>query len=324
MSLLAITPLSKEWHAFRRQRITASQDVPAILGLGPTAGCFTSPLAVYTRLKEAAEWDGLDHELADTEDAAHLQWGNRTEKMNAEWYEEDSGLSVLLHPGTCQHDQYKWLGGTPDGLITENGLAVADGIVPREAGLLEMKAPTIGGRKKYAAMEEGEAPLAGQVQLQLGMEMLGLDWGVLSAIVQPKRLQIDVLRDQRLIDATVEALCRWYDNHILQDLGPPEPTALDIDRKALLRLYREVEHGTAKEMDLATRDDGLRLLEVRAQIRDLEKEKGGLTNKILAFAGPCQTLTDPEGEYTLRLGDRSREEHMVKGSSWRTIRKVKA
>ena len=323
MPLLAIEPLTPEWHQFRRRRITASQDVPAILGLGPDDGCFTTPLAVYTRLIEA-EADG-DEPPPKEESNDTLEWGNRTERMNAQWYEEDSGNKVLLHPGTCQHGTYKWLGGTPDGLITKNGLAVLlDGDLPRSAGVLEMKAPTIGGRKKYQAMEDGKAPLAGQVQLNLNLEMLDLDWGVLSAIVQPKRLEMELLRDQRLLEAIMETLTKWYSYHITRDMGPPEPTGLDIDRKALLKLYRELEHGSVKEMDLETRDAGLRLLEVRAQIRGLEKEKSELTNRVLGFAGEFQTLTDPEGEYTLRLSDQSREDHMVKGSSWRTIRKVKA
>jgi putative phage-type endonuclease len=136
---------SKEWYEMRQNMITAS-DIATALGQNK----YESPESLL--LKKV----GLGTPFAGNE---HTRWGQKYEPIAALLYEELNKVK-LLEFGLIQHDQYSFLGASPDG-ICANG--------PSVGRLIEIKCP------KVRRIEKGVCPIHYLIQVQIQLEVCDLD-----------------------------------------------------------------------------------------------------------------------------------------------------
>lgn len=253
-----IKPLSPEWHKYRARRVSGTS-VAAILGVSR----FSTPLAEWARITGKMDRPVVDSPFAD--------WGIRTESFNKAWYEEKTGRRVEHEPGLYQHPDIDWLCFTPDGLIDRQEVPFAR----PDFGLWEAKAPSAFKAQDWAE----QIPLEYQVQVQVGLEVLGLSWASVSALIQPHLRIFDVERNQRFIDACMERLQRFWIEHVERDI-PPEATAAGADKAAL----GELAPTWPFDVTEAIEQEFAELLEVQAEAKrlkdDIEQRKNRLTQSL--------------------------------------------
>lgn len=105
--LLKVDQGSPEWHAARARMITAST-AAACLGLHPHDGPLTAWKRITGRSKDSPN--------------RHTRWGLEFEPRAASSYEVETG-GLCRETGFWVHDDYPWLGASPDRLVGQNGLA---------------------------------------------------------------------------------------------------------------------------------------------------------------------------------------------------------
>lgn len=99
--------LSPEWFEARRGLVTASL-AAACLGLDP-----------YTSRQKA--WRTILETEPDRQENGAMRWGSEHEAEARAYYEAEAGLFVET-TGLWVHDDYPWLGASPDGLVGADGL----------------------------------------------------------------------------------------------------------------------------------------------------------------------------------------------------------
>jgi putative phage-type endonuclease len=190
-----------EWLALRAGKIGASQ-AAQVLGFDE----HRSPLQAWMQIK------GKD-EQPDTE----AMWAGRTfEKACAEAWAERERKMVHPTPGLLQHERLTWLIGTPDFLF--------NGFDKPGVGVLECK-----WLNQFAEGDWlGQPPLKYLVQLNLYLELTGLDEGALAAVFGGQKLHsVRVVKDEILIQNVLEALEEWHEKYIVGDT-PPNPRGEDV------------------------------------------------------------------------------------------------
>ena len=133
---------SPEWYAQRNNAITAS-DIPTVLG----ENAYKTPWALLVDKCDANPKPFMGNEAT--------RWGQHYEDIAIEKYSERYSKKVLSF-GLLIHQNYSWLGGSPDGITT-------DGI------LLEVKCPL----KRKIVM--GEVPHHYLSQVLLNLEICDLE-----------------------------------------------------------------------------------------------------------------------------------------------------
>jgi putative phage-type endonuclease len=215
MTTTSIEPLSPEWHERRRVSITGT-DVPAILGVSK----FRSPMDVWARITGKVEDVFTGN--------AYTEWGNETEDTNRRLLAKRFGYEVTDSVGLCVDDEFDWLVSTPDGLIAS---ARRDRL-----GVWEGKSPTHWTAGEWV---DDHVPVAYQVQTQVNMRVMDLDWGVVSALIPPSKPDDVWLRavpvefDERFHDAMMDEVQLFRDQYVLKDTPPPA-TARDLGCLKLL------------------------------------------------------------------------------------------
>lgn len=134
------TQRSREWLALRNKMLTAS-DAATALGENP----YEKPSALVVRKC------GFGPKFEGNDATRH---GEKYEPIARDLYMEKTG-EVVHEIGLVQHKEYKWLGGSPDG-ITESGR------------LIEIKCP-------MSRKIKDEVPGHYMAQLQILMEVLDLE-----------------------------------------------------------------------------------------------------------------------------------------------------
>jgi putative phage-type endonuclease len=131
---------SPEWHAWRRQRVTASV-IPVILGESE----FSTPYKL---------WESYIKEKAETPPSFVMQRGLQWEPVAREEYSFMRG-GKDFNPVCFEDDEYPFLGASLDGYNPDDG-----GLV------LEIKVPS---REKHEMACKGQVPICyrGQLQTQL-------------------------------------------------------------------------------------------------------------------------------------------------------------
>lgn len=166
MLVLAAEQGTKEWHAARRGRITASQ---AHLALARPGGKGRTD---YVRqLADALQ--GIPDFRDEGEPTP--EWfldGRYYESWSRGWYQWTRDVDVV-EVGFVTHDEYTWLGSSPDGLIRPRG-AVEVGATIQTEGVFETKyRKTLRTFHKHASLGETASVIA---QAQTQMCVTGALW----------------------------------------------------------------------------------------------------------------------------------------------------
>lgn len=260
---------TEEWLAIRRTGIGASE-AAAVLGVSP----YSSPLRV---------WGEKIGALAPLEETEAMRWGRLLEPVIAEEYSREAGRAPLENPRAMYRSaDAPWMFATPDRLWRG----------PRTV-VVEIK--TTGG---YAFDPLDELPIHFQVQCQHQLYVLGLDVASLVILVGGQRLYWrDLERNDAFLRVLVERLRDFWRR--VELLEPPEATA--DDREVLRALYPR-DSGVTIELPPEAADWDRELLEIREELRTLERRKETIEARIKQCIGEASYGRLPDGtRYSWRL-----------------------
>jgi putative phage-type endonuclease len=188
MPLINVKQGSAEWLEARRGLVTASI-AACCLGLDPNRG----PLAAYNEILG----------LKTRKQSSHMAWGNRNEDEAVRIWEELTG-ELAFQTGFWIHDEYGWLGASPDRLVGEDGM-------------LEVKCP-------INTIPE-LVPDAHFVQIQIQMACTGrkwCDWFACQSILEGgKDKCVRIPADPHMQADLIARLALFFIEHIYPKMPPP-------------------------------------------------------------------------------------------------------
>lgn len=295
--------LRAEWLAARRRGIGASESA-ALVGASPWA----SPLSVW-----AAKVLPEPEERPEDEREA-MQWGTLLEPVVLEEYARRRGIHVRRHDQTRSLDHPRFeqtrMTATPDAY-------------DRDGGVIDAKTTSA-----YLAGDWADgAPVPYRIQIQHQMAVTGRDHGTLVCLIGGQRLVWhDEPRNPEFIDALEEICGRFWREYVEPKAMPPADFApggsLAATVRALERLHPDDSGETVILAPEAAEWDA-RLAEIQEQLRPLEAEKKDLQDRLRAALGPATfgEILGVPGRWSWKTQER--DEHVVKASKFRVLRKLK-
>ena len=261
-----VSNMSREDWLKERMKSIGGSDVGNILGVG-----YQSPLYIY--YTKVGERD------TDVEVNSRMEAGNRLEDVVAKWCADEHGLTIRNDNFMHYKKSNKVLSANVDKIIVDKS--------ERGNGILEVKTTSSFNIKKY---EKG-IPYNYMLQLQHYLNVMGLQWGMVTMLVEGHDLRTETFyRDEALINHIERTCMDFWNNHVVPRI-PPEPTH---DEDLFLK-YTEVNESLIEATEIINDDvDELRL--VKGQISDLKKREKELSVKVKDYIGNNDTLTNADGD----------------------------
>ncbi|MEU3899799.1 YqaJ viral recombinase family protein [Streptomyces sp. NPDC045251] len=258
------------WRATRQQGAGGS-DVAAILGMDSYGGA----------LRVWLEKTGQAPERRDARLERSARRGHRLEGLVAEFFAEESGLTVLDSPGTLQHaDHPHWL-ANPDRLVTSH-----EDDAP---GVLECKS-----RTWRSAQAEGwhgdQAPDGPAIQAHWYLTVTGYRFAYVAGLIDDDLSWWRIERDDELCAMLADAVDRFWHDHVEAGL-PPAPDGSEATTELLARLWEAREEATVEVDPVETVLLTQRRRELREQISDLGDELTAVENRMRALLGDAEVAT---------------------------------
>ena len=270
-------PNQEAWLLGRAGTIGAS-DVATILGINPYKSAYTL-WAEKTGVLEP--WAG---NIA-------TRVGHALENLVTELYEEETGFDCLdLGDFTvfC-HPVLPYFRCTPDRVVMDGGKLLR---------VVELKTM---GERAAAELQEGETPLAYQVQLQAQMAIMGAEDGDLAVLVGNRHFFcVPFQRHDSLIDSMLEKVAEFQAR--VENLEPPDLDDTESTYRTLQRLHPE-DNGQTVILPLEAIDAAAQLAIVKEKQKLLDAEELRCKNVLLSAIGPA-TFAEGGG---LRLSLKTQE-----------------
>ena len=222
-----------------------------------------------------------------------------------------SGVRTIVNPGqftTKKHPEYDWLFITPD--FYQN-----DPI--KGPGVLEVKTT---GEYMRGEWVEG-APLHYQIQLQVQLACSGRSWGTLAAIIGGNKfVSWDYDRDEAFIEQMLVAAQQFWNGYVIGNYPPPIDW-MPSTRETIERMHPK-DSGETLALPVEFEAVAKRYDEVKADLKELEKERALLVNQLKAGIGGASfaTLGDGTG-FSLKWWEK--QGYKVERSEGRTLRRTK-
>lgn len=321
--LTSAAPGSAEYLKATAGMITASQAASVLCPGEP--GVYGTPMDVYVRLRQGIEGkieepepDEPEHDdepededmLVESSERAELSWGLDSEPMHKALLRKYAGLEIEVADGTWRDLEIPWLAATPDGLVraTESS----------GYGVLELKAPTDGGRRLWAA----GPPKGYIIQANVQMRVMRADWGVVSALIPPKPRWERVYNSPEMQEFIITGLTRFMEEHVLPGVPPPI-TGSEKDLKALRQLFPT---STSKRIvfSMAAVEAASKFEEAKAAIKSWEEVKRVNQGILMQELQDAEVGLLPGGSgYTYKSVVQERQAQPAKTLTVRSLRKVK-
>jgi len=263
----------EEWLKARMAGIGGSE-MAAILGVSPWEG----PADVWARKK------GLTPER---EDSLRFRMGRRYEGPVAEEYAEREGVKLLKVDGLYTHPSAP-LVGTPDRLIAGKKKGVE----------IKTADPNIA----WTWGEDGtdEIPLYYTTQVATYMALLGYDDWDVAVLFGFNDFRIYRLhRDLELEAMILERAREFWSTYVVGDKEPP-PDDSNSYANYLVKKYPSNLHPMIEANDEQTAAIA-KLIEVRADLAQVEKQEKLLENMVKGEIGAAEGISSPFGRVTWKL-----------------------
>lgn len=261
MKKIRIPQTREEWLQDRRTGIGGS-DAGAVLGVNP----YKSTYRLWLEKKGL-----ISDEVPDNE---AMWFGRQAEDMVAKRFEAETGKKVKRSNFSFQSEKHPFM------------LANVDRLVVGEKAGLECKTANFFADKEY---QEGYIPQSYYAQCYHYMAVTGYEKWYLAVLVPGKSFHIYVIdRDEEQIQALIEAEQEFWSSLD----GNQEPPAAYSDTDLLNRRYQE---STEDSIEVFVDEKVERLNEVKAMIKDLDKEKKSIENQLRQELGEFEQGFTPAG-----------------------------
>ena len=248
-----------EWKIARRGSIGGS-DAGAVIGMNK----WSSPLTVYLDKKGINAFDGN----------TATRRGSWLEEPIRQRCREELGIKIEEVPFMFYSNEYEFMSANIDGLVYVEKEKEISGVIISGLGGLEIKTSERG-----EGFAKNEVPDSYFAQVQHYMAVLDISYFILSAyIINTDELKHYVIkRDDVFIKKLIEEEKTFWTEYIENDVMPA-PTGCSAENDAIEMMFR----GSEEVIKLDTECEYLcaRYLLLNEQIKDAEKEKAVLANKI--------------------------------------------
>ncbi|MFF4548646.1 YqaJ viral recombinase family protein [Streptomyces sp. NPDC001406] len=267
-----------------RQTGAGGSDVAAILGLDRYRG----PLHV---------WQDKTGQLRPERDVRlerAARRGHRLESLVAEFFTEDSGLTVLDSPGTLQHiDHPHWI-ANPDRLTV-----APDDTGRDELGVLECKTRT--WRSARIEGWRGEEPPDGpSLQAHWYLTVTGYRHAYIAGLLDDDLVWFRLERDDELCQLLADAVDEFWQHHVLTGI-PPQPDGSKATADLLARMWEAEQDATADVDPVETTLLLARRRELAARAAELGGDLDTVDNRLRALLGEAEVaLVGGRPAYTWR------------------------
>lgn len=255
-----------EWLARRRECITGT-DIAQIVGLSKWGG----PLEVYA--------DKLGLVEQSDEIPEHMQWGQILESVVADEYARRTGRQLVK--GTFVRDGI--LGGTPDYLCKDVDCG------------LECKTSSGFAAAEWGDADSDEVPATYYLQCQWYMHLTGRESWDLAVLIDGRQYRIYHLHYKpSLVNELIKRARAFWSDHVLAKVPPSGNARSDT----LNAVYKRESDDLVETSDTEVIEAMQELIQVRADIKELEKRDEKLTNRIKAAIGHNTGITCAYGSAT--------------------------
>jgi putative phage-type endonuclease len=291
----------RDWLSRRRSCIGASES-PAIFGVGYAD---QSPVTVWhSKISDEYDFDPKG-------EIKRLKIGRLIEPALRIIFREETGLEVE-HPGDFvlyRHPELNWLGMSPDGLVEDAG----------EICPVELKNVDTFQASAWRS-DDDEPPLKFNVQCQHQMAVLGSPRAYLMGLIGGNDPVVKVIhRNERFITAMLTKLREFWGYVERREIPPVDESFATA--QILSHLFTERE-GTAVQLPHEAIDWDIQLQKAKADVKDAEAREAKYANLLKASIGEATFGIIPGGgSYSWKT--QSREEHVVKSSTFRVLRRLR-
>lgn len=281
----------QDWMEHRRKGIGASESA-ALLGVHPYISAFS---LWESKISEPKPDEDVEDRRAD---------GLLMEPRVLQKYARKTGRAVLPSPGLVHHPKHPTMIATPDALVDFDNRRG-----PLEAKWLD----------NYRA--DDEIPVYIQVQQQQQIACLDAQIGSIAILGSFRSFHwMDADRNQAFIDLLIEKIQEFWEKHVIPGI-PPAADGSKATAEAIRRLYRD-ETGETVQLPPEALEWAQRLTQAKADTKDAEAREAEAQNKLRAAIGGAVFGQLPDGRI-VSLKSQTRGAHMVKESTFRTLRIVK-
>ncbi|MGW6911496.1 YqaJ viral recombinase family nuclease [Streptomyces sp. NPDC054940] len=261
------------WRAVRQTGVGGS-DVAAILGMDSHGGA----------LRVWLEKTGQARPQRDARLERSARRGHRLEGLVAEFFAEDSGLTVLDSPGTLQHvDHPHWL-ANPDRFVVAPDDQARD-----DLGVLECKS-----RTWRSARGEGwhgdEAPDGPALQAHWYLTVTGYRHAYVAGLIDDDLTWFRLDRDDELCGLLADAVDRFWHDHVVVGL-PPTPDGSEAATELLARLWDARPEASVEVDPVEAMLLKQRRRELKEEIGELGDELTEVENRMRQLAGEAEVAT---------------------------------
>lgn len=259
------------WHA-ARQLGCGGSDLAAILGMDGHGGA----------LRVWLEKTGQARPERNVRLERSARRGHRLEGLVAEFFAEETGLTVLDSPGTLQHvDHPHWI-ANPDRLTT----APDD---RDDLGVLECKTRTWRSAR-FEGWHGDEAPDRPAIQAHWYLTVSGYRHAHLAGLIDDDLTWFRLERDEELCGLLADAADRFWHDHVLPGV-PPKADGSHATTDLLARLWDAREEATVEVDPVEAMLLGQRRRELKAAQSRLDGELTEVENRMRQLAGDAEVAT---------------------------------
>ena len=261
--------LSREqWLELRHQDVT-STEVSAIFGGSP----YLSMFELYHQK--------IADEPTMIEENERMKWGKMLEPIIAEGVAKERSIQIKALEGCYARDPEARMGASFDYAI------LSEANPGKSEGILEIK--NVDGLVFRNKWEDGDPPPHIEMQVQYQLEITGMRYALLAALVGGNHLHVvRIDRNTEMGSAMRTAVARFWE--MVDAKNEPEPV-YEQDAQRIIDMLVSVKEGL--EVNLTTNLEATGLAQEYAEARDAEKEadqkKKVAKAKLLELLGPAQT-----------------------------------
>jgi putative phage-type endonuclease len=246
----------EEWLALRRQLGVGGSDASAVIGFNPYKSAYTL-------------WAEKTGRIPEFEGNLITEVGSYLEEFVAKLFERETGKKVRRKNRMLINSVYPW------------AFADVDRLVVGEKALLEIK--TTNSFPIMKQVRNGEFPEQYYAQVVHYLAVSGLDKAYLAVLIGCRDFKVfELERDENEISALMGAEKEFWFGYVKNDTPPPADGA-ESTSETLSTIYPESNDNTVNLM--AYENDLKQYMTYTSLIKDVEKQRDEVANRIKAFLG---------------------------------------